>query len=203
MDHAESQQLLRDPQGRHVLTAAMPRYRGFSLIELMIALAIAVTLLVLAAPSYGVWVADSRIRAAADSIAGGLRLAQAEAVKRNEDIEFVLDPTTDTGGWTLSVVATPATAMPEGSFAEGARLTQFTVAPAGGTTVTFTGLGTIRANNADGTAPFEQITIAPSTGVAGTRNLRVLIGAGRTGIKICDPQWTVINADDPKACPTP
>jgi len=181
----------------------MPRLRGFSVIELMIALAIAVTLILLAAPSYGVWVADSRIRAAADSLAGGLRLAQAEAVKRNEDIEFILDPTTTTGGWTLNVVATPATAMPAGTFAEGARLTQFTVLPAGNTIVTFTGLGTIRANNADGSTPFDQITIAPATGVAGTRNLRVLVGAGRTGIKICDPQWTVINADDPKACPTP
>jgi len=186
-----------------MLKLVSPRARGFSLIELMIALAIAVTLLLLAAPNYATWVADSRIRAAADSIAGGLRLAQAEAVKRNEDIEFILDPTTDTGGWTLNVVATPATAMQSGTFREGASLTQLTVLPAGNTIVTFTGLGTIRATNADASTPFEQVTLAPSTGVTGSRNLRVLVGAGRTGIKICDPQWTIINADDPKACPTP
>lgn len=186
-----------------MLTAAMPRPRGFSLIELMIAMGIAVTLLVMAAPTYGLWVADSRIRAAADTIAGGLRLAQAEAVKRNEDIEFILDPTTNTGGWTLNVVATPATPMPAGNFAEGASLTQFTVLPAGNNIITFTGLGTIRAANADASVPFEQVTIAPSTGIAGARNLRVLVGGGRSGIKICDPQWTVINANDPKACPTP
>jgi type IV fimbrial biogenesis protein FimT len=186
-----------------MLVAATAPARGFSLIELMIAMAIAVTLLVLAAPTYGVWVADSRIRAAADSLAGGLRLAQAEAVKRNEDIEFILDPPTDTGGWTLNVVATPATPMQAGELREGAPLTQLAVLPAGNTTVTFTGLGVIRANNADASTPIEQVTISPSTGVTGARSLRVLVGAGRTGIKICDPQWTVINADDPKACPTP
>ena len=184
------------------MTAASP-LRGFSLIELMIALAIAALLLVLAAPSYAVWVADSRIRSAADLIAGGLRTAQAEAVKRNEDIEFILDPTVDTGGWTLNVVATPATPMPEGTFREGASLTQFAVLPAGNTKVTFTGLGTVRAANADASTPIEQITISPSTGISGARNLRVLVGGLRSGIKICDPQWTLINADDPKACPTP
>ena len=65
-----------------MLTKAMPRYRGFSLIELMIALAIAVTLLVLAAPSYGVWVADSRIRAVATGPAGLVFVATDRALLR-------------------------------------------------------------------------------------------------------------------------
>lgn len=184
-----------------MLTPATPRLRGFTLIELMISLAIAALLLVLAAPSYAVWVADSRIRAAADSIAGGLRVAQAEAVKRNQDVEFILDPTVDTGGWTLSLVSAPATPMEAGVFNEGARLTQFTVQPAGSTIVTFTGLGNIRPANADASAPFDQVTIAPSTAISGARTLRILVGGARTGIKICDPQWTLINANDPKACP--
>ena len=49
--------------------------RGFTLIELMVALAIAVLLLVLAAPGYATWVADQQIRAGAErSTQGGTRL---------------------------------------------------------------------------------------------------------------------------------
>ena len=45
------------------------RAAGFSLIELMIGLAIAALLVVLAMPSYSTWVADAQIRNAAESIA--------------------------------------------------------------------------------------------------------------------------------------
>ncbi len=180
-----------------------PSAPGFTLIEMLIVLVIAVVLMMMVGPNVAVWIADSRIRAAAELVAGGLRVAQAEAIKRNEDVEFILDPTADTGGWTLNLVATPATPLPAGVFKEGASLTQFTVLPAGNTIVTFSGLGTVRAANADASLPFEQVTIAPTTGVVGARNLRVLVGGGRTGIKICDPQWTVIDANDAKACPVP
>jgi len=169
----------------------------------MITLSIAATLLVLAAPGYATWIADARIRSGAELIAGGLRQAQGEAIKRNEDVEFILDPTTGTGGWTLNVVSTPAIPLPAGLFIDGVRLTQFTVAPAGNTIVTFSGLGEVRLANADATTPIQQVDITASTGVTGTRDLRVLVGAFRTGIKICDPQWTVIDANDPKACPLP
>jgi hypothetical protein len=64
--------------------------------------------------------------------------------------------------------------------------------------VTFTGLGQI-GPNANGTPALTQVQVATSTGVAGTRNLNVLVGGNRTGIKICDPKWP---ATDPKGCPT-
>ena len=75
--------------------------RGFTLIELMIAIAIAVLLLVLAAPAYTTWVADQQIRAGAESIASGMRLAHAEAIRRNGQVEFVITPTGATRGWAI------------------------------------------------------------------------------------------------------
>jgi len=49
---------------------------GFTLIELMMGLAIAAILLVLAVPNYTIWIADNQIRSGAESIAGGLRFAE-------------------------------------------------------------------------------------------------------------------------------
>ena len=77
------------------------RARGFTLIELMIALAIGSILLVLAVPQYASWMADNQVHAGAQLIADGAAPAHGEAVKRNRLTEFVVDPTTKTGGWTV------------------------------------------------------------------------------------------------------
>ncbi len=168
--------------------------RAFTLIELLIAMAIAALLVVLSAPMYAQWVADAETRAAAESIASGLRAAMTEAVKRNTSVEIVLDPTTKTGGW---VVQPPGGGPPYQSagFAEGADRAVFVVAPAGNTILTFNGLGLVAPANADASLPFDRVDVTTS---AGPRSLRVLVGGGRTGIKICDPAWP---ATDPKGCP--
>jgi type IV fimbrial biogenesis protein FimT len=177
------------------------RARGFTLIELMVALAIASMLLLMAAPLYTQWVADNQISNGAQSIADGLRIAQTEAVKRNVQIEFVLDGTAGSGGWAVQPVGGPA--IRDGHFSEGADRAQFAIGPAGLTTVTFTGIGTIQRPNADGSEPFDTVDVTSS--VAGTRSLRVLVGGpaagARTGIKVCDPAWNAIDPTDPKACP--
>ena len=174
--------------------------RGFTLIELMIAMAIAVLLLLLAAPMYSVWLADSQIRNAAESIAGGMRFAQAAAVKRNRPVEFVLDKTTATGSWTARLPAVDADLAEDlevGVFAEGAVRVDFDPRPTAATTVTFSPLGRI-VPNAGGTTTLTEVRVTIPPPPTGTRPLRVLVGGARTGIKICDPAWP---ATDPKGCP--
>ena len=73
-----------------------PRARGFSLIELMVALTIMAILVTLAMPLYRDWLANTQIRNATESISSGIRLTQAEAIKRNGQVEFRLTPAT---GW--------------------------------------------------------------------------------------------------------
>ena len=177
------------------MPVSITTHRGFTLIELMVALAIAVILLVLAAPLYTGWVSDAQVRAGAESVASGLRVAMNEAMKRNLSVEFVLDPTTNSGGWVVQAPGGGTTYQSAG-FAEGSHRAIFTVAPVGNTTVTFNGAGQIAAANADASAPFNRVDV--TTGFAGERVLRVLVGGGRTGIKICDPAWP---ASDPKGCP--
>ncbi|MEO8675063.1 MAG: GspH/FimT family pseudopilin [Casimicrobiaceae bacterium] len=184
------------------------RIVGFSMIELMIGLAIAGLLVVLAMPSYSLWIADAQIRSAAESLASGLRNAQIEAVKRDSQVAFTIDPTTGTGGWTTTLVL-DGSLLQSGTFMEGASLVAFTPIPPASTTVTFTGLGQIGPNALGAT--MTEIDLDSSTGVAGARKLNVVVGGGaslvagqgnRTGIKICDPQANVkFGNNDPKACP--
>jgi prepilin-type N-terminal cleavage/methylation domain-containing protein len=168
------------------------RARGFTLIELMVALAIVSLLLMLAAPLYSKWIADNQIQAGAETIASGLRTAMAEAVKQNTSIELVLTPAT---GWVVQP-AGGGTAIQQAGFNEGANRVTVSVTPSASDTVTFTPFGQVAAQNADTSAPFTVVDV--TSPVTDTRPLRVLVGGGRTGIKICDPAWP---ATDPKGCP--
>ena len=176
-------------------------HRGFTLIELLIALAIGGLLLIMAAPLYTVWLADNQIANGAQLVADGLKYAQGEAIKRNTQVQLVLDKTPATGGWTVQLEC-DGTGLRNGYFAEGADKVVFAPAPAASTTVTFTALGQIATLKCDGTAlpvPFDTVDV--TSAVPGTRTLRVLVGGTRTGIKVCDPAMTLVNASDPKACP--
>jgi type IV fimbrial biogenesis protein FimT len=193
--------MLGAQKGRVLLMRAS-RTRGFTLIELMIGLAIAALLVMLAMPGYSVWIADAQIRNGAESIASGARYAQGQALARNSTVEFVLDPTTGTGGWTAQQIdrvtcAVVGAPLQLATFKEGANLAAFTPRGAGATKVQFSGLGIIEAP-CDGSAPLTQVQITSATGIAGARDLNVLVGGGRTGIKICDPKWP---NTDPKGCP--
>jgi type IV fimbrial biogenesis protein FimT len=170
------------------------RTGGFTLIELMISLVIVSLLLMLAGPQYSKWIADTQIINGAESVANGLRTAMAEAVKQNASVEFVITPAT---GW---VVQSPggATTYQQAGFNEGADRVTIAVAPAGLNTVTFTPFGRVADANADASLPFTQVDI--SSTLSDTHQRRVLVGGGRTGIKICDPDASLA-VTDPKACP--
>lgn len=65
-----------------------PTARGFSLIELIVVLAVLAILLAAGASNFSVWMTNSRIRTTAESIQNGLQMARAEAVRRNTPIRF-------------------------------------------------------------------------------------------------------------------
>jgi len=69
--------------------------RGFSLIELIVVMAIMVMMMMMAAPSFSVWIANSRIRVTAESVLSGLQVAKSEAVARNTRVRFQLTSTLD------------------------------------------------------------------------------------------------------------
>lgn len=65
-------------------------WRGFTLVELAVGLAIGAILLGAAVPAFTAWIGNSQIRAAAESIQSGIQLTRAEAVRRNTRMRFQL-----------------------------------------------------------------------------------------------------------------
>jgi type IV fimbrial biogenesis protein FimT len=78
------------------------RSRGFTIIELMIAIALFSVVLMLAMPSFTTMLQNAKLRAKAESILAGLQEARTEALKQNQTVEFLLmaedpDPTNVAG----------------------------------------------------------------------------------------------------------
>jgi type IV fimbrial biogenesis protein FimT len=63
---------------------------GFSLIELMIGIALLALLLMLGLPALGTYLQNAKLRSAAESFYSGVQMARAEAVRRNAQVEIVL-----------------------------------------------------------------------------------------------------------------
>lgn len=169
------------------------RNPGFTLIELMIAIAIFAILVLLAMPMYSTFIANTQIRTATESILSGIRLAQTEAVKRNGQVEFVLD---EAVGWKVNLIEDNSE-LQKGEFKDGAPKT--TVQPLGkARRVTFNGLGRImNPNPGDGSAAVAQVDVTTSMSISDPRKLRVVIGSAY-GIKACD---VALPATDPAGCP--
>lgn len=86
------------------------RVRGFTLIELMVVVALAAILLGIGVPSFNGFVAGQRVKAAAGDYAMALVLARAEAIKRNGDVTITAAAAGASGwkdGWTVASGGVP------------------------------------------------------------------------------------------------
>lgn len=168
------------------------RIRGFTLIELMIAVALFAILVLLALPTYTSFMANTQIRNAAENSLSGVRLAQASAIKSNRLAKFVLGTT----GWAVyawdedsaDFAVEPVQSY---QFAEGA--SQTTVTPPSGK-VTFDGLGRVFPD----AASLTRVDITNSH-IANPRDLSIVISLVGGNIKLCDP--AVVDTTDPRLCP--
>jgi type IV fimbrial biogenesis protein FimT len=179
------------------------RTRGFTLIELMIGLAIFGFLIMLAGPMYAQFMANSQIRNAGEGMLNGVRWAQTIAIRGNTLARLVVDPTAGTGGWRVLQTIEGAEPSPPNpiqvySLTDGSPNASVVPTPAGATQITFDGFGRIIAN-ADASATISCIDI-DHVSMTGLRNLRVVISNTGIGIgtKLCDPAAA---ATEPQACP--
>jgi type IV fimbrial biogenesis protein FimT len=207
-------ELLDNPRRRLVLNS-FGRSGGFSLIEMMIAIAIIGIALILGAPSYRTGLQNTQIRTAADRILSGLQLAKAEAVRRNYTVRFELGTRSS---WTVG--CTPEVAdsaddtdtdpdcpgtIQQNAAAEGAPNAVVTPTQSSGTlpspvSIVFNGLGRTNSLPAGAVINFDVSNPTGGTCVAAggqMRCLRVVVSANGQ-IRMCDPAMTVVG--DARAC---
>ncbi len=193
--------------------------RGFTMIELLIAVTISGTLLVMGVPAFTQWIQNSQTRTAAESIQNGLQIARAEAVRRNTNVRFNLTDAAGKPTWTVCLdVTTPDCAaanvvqsrsadegggnarigasvaalpspIPAGHFATA--IAAGTALPAG---VTFDGLGRIPLGNVGTDISRIDVTNAKLTTA---RRMVIVIGTGGQ-TRMCDPALTL--ASNPQGC---
>ena len=170
------------------------RSAGFTLIELMITVAVFAILLYIALPNFSIWIQNTQIRTAGEAILNGMQLARTEAIRRNVNVELRMDASS---GWTARVAG--GEVIQSRLAGEGSSAALVTIAPAGARTVTFNSFGSI-ANNADLTATITEIKIdSPSISAADSRELCILVRAGGN-VRLCDPQ---VFAPDTRTCGGP
>lgn len=192
-------------------------HRGFTLVELMITVAVLGIVLMIALPNMGTWIQNTQIRTSAESMQSGLQLARAEALKRNVSVRFQLvDNLTSscalsaTGrNWVISLADTTAlcdvdpseTLAPriiqKRSGAEGSPNAEVTAT--GGSSVVFSGLGRAAAGSLTQIDIRNTVNGACKTpaGSEPMRCLRITVNSGGS-VRMCDP--AVNEATDPRMC---
>ena len=196
---------------------------GFSLIELMIVVAILAMVMMIGLPNVAAWIQNTQLKTGAEGLMSGLQLARAEALRRNTSVRFQLVTAVDntcalsaTGNnWVVSL-ANPSGAcgavisdavapqlVQRKSSTEGspnAAVSAYSAPAVPANTVVFNGLGRLT-----GLGNVIQINVTnpagggclPPIGAGSMRCLSIMIGtAGQ--VRMCDP--VVTPATDPRAC---
>ena len=192
--------------------ALQGKLRGFTLVELMVGLAIVSMMMLYLVPGMGSWMQSTRIRNAAESIQNALQLARGEAVSRNTPVQLVFSSLALGGtavDWSVSCVTASATCPGTGqtmtsiqkmSAKEGSTGAQLTVSSAQ-STIVFNGTGRVSSMPALTNAITMSITnpnggtCAASGGTMRCLNI-VLTTSGQ--IRMCDPAFAT--GTNPRAC---
>jgi type IV fimbrial biogenesis protein FimT len=187
------------------------RPRGFSLIEMMIAIALVGVLMAIGIPAFRTWTGNAQIRTGAEGVISGLQIARNEAVRRNVNVQFQMqdDPAplpANFLGWNVSIES-DGTIIQQRSGNEGSKSAIATVLPAGVDTVTFTGLGRLRLDgagvprNQDNSLALQFVDVTSQTlSAADSRALRIEIDTSGL-VRMCDPK--VVAASDTRICRLP
>lgn len=201
------------------------RQAGFTLIELLVAITILSILLAVGIPTMGKWMSSSRALTVSEFYAEGLKLARAEAIKRNVVSRFSLIENTtsgqydwqvdicvptptmlcnaDGGNWSTTTAAGTGAGVADfrsvlrsASTLPKANLVALTIGDAGADQVYFTPVGWVDATI---TPTLKQITFAPAAGREGDFPTSAVTLTLAGAVFKCNPTISTSIADS-RAC---
>jgi type IV fimbrial biogenesis protein FimT len=197
-----------------MLISAYRAAAGFSIIEMLITVAVLGILFMVGLPSLATWMQNTQVRNSADAIVSGLQLARNEALRRNRTVQFSLVDSlgascvlSATGtNWVVSL-ANPASGCDVApSDTNAPQIVQKRSAQEGSanalinstlSSVSFSGIGRLATGSGA-----TRITVTSATGTcqdaAGPiRCLRVDVSPSGS-VRMCDP--AVSSTTDPRYC---
>jgi type IV fimbrial biogenesis protein FimT len=192
----------------------MRRQQGMSIVELVVAIAIVAIIMAVVGPSSIVWIQNSQLRNAADSVSNGLQTARLEAKKRNVTVAFQLTDPVSTA-WRVCLFdlvtqacSATATDLHSKSASEGSinarvgietTFTDFATPLSPGlnvpSLVAFDPLGRVSPNSPTNIARVDVRSVALSP--ADERRLSIAVTAGGQ-VRMCDPK--LVKAQNPQGC---
>jgi len=197
-----------------MLTRVRRQAGGFTHVEMMVAITLLAILLAMAMPSFATWVRNAQVRTVGDALQNGLRLAQAEAVRRHRQVVFFRTDqtacttaiTADSNGAFWAVRTVPLVAGDAVEAVQCGVLSDVAagVTIAGPAAVCFNSGGRQVANAAPGGG---EACVLPPSGTSSfdlsstnaDRPLRVLVALGGS-VRMCDPA-KALTSSTPDGCP--
>lgn len=159
---------------------AITRHRavGFTLIELMVTVAVAVILAMVAVPSFRQFILNQRLKNASYDLVSALTLARSEAITRNASVNLIAIGGSWAGGWCVTTTDCTAPIISHEAFNASIGIDSYLAGTtnAGPTTITYGSSG--RATTAAAT-----LAVVSATAVTGVQTRCVsisLIGVPRT-----------------------
>jgi type IV fimbrial biogenesis protein FimT len=182
---------------------------------MMVTVGIFAILVALGVPSMKTWVYNTRVRATANALQDGLRLAQSESLRRSRQVLFSLTNsptpqaalTASANGtyWSLNAIPamTDGTETTLGGFIQSGVLSPngATVAINGPAAVCFNSLGRLVANNTTGIAGATCAAASQTYNITqpgADRPLNVTVTLGGQ-VRMCDPN-IAISMNNPEGC---
>jgi type IV fimbrial biogenesis protein FimT len=214
-------------EDRRMLMKRPRRDSGFTMIEMAVTMTIFAILVTVGVPSMSMWIRNNKVRTVSDSLQTGLRLAQAESLRRSRQVVFALTDTpnarpvaaaADAKSWAIFSVPSMTDGSEQPEFIQSGVLSNLSsnvqVISNGTAAICFNSVGRL-TNNASasvvlitGGATCSQPTaVAPAIPMqkfnisvpGGDRPLQVNLGLGGQ-VHMCDPGVPLTDTH-PEGCP--